>query len=535
MVHLRSKVRVLRWTVLFAVFMLVDCGMDAAPAGSSPGLKTDFSAAWSAIDAAVAEGLREKKMPGCVVAIGCRGELVLLKAFGRRQVEPEPAPMTVDTVFDLASLTKPIATATSVMVLAERKLIDPEQPVVRYVPEFGPHGKDQITIAQLLTHQSGLIADNDIADYADGPEKAFQRICDLKLTAAPGTKFQYSDVGFIVLGKLVERVAKKPLDEFARDAIFRPLGMRETGYRPNESLRSRAAPTEKRDGEWMRGVVHDPRAFALGGVAGHAGLFSTAADVAVFAQAILDQGRRDRCRILLPETVTLMTSPRPLTNGGLRSFGWDMQTGYSKNRGTAFSPRAFGHSGFTGTSLWIDPDLECFVVFLSNRVHPSGQGSVNPLAGQIGTIVGQAIVRPALGQSVAEHAESDGGLSLSGRRLVGDDQSFGRPRDRLAVRGDRRAVDRCRFLRKEAWSDRIAGRAIPARRVHANLEQVRRPAVSRRADDRDRSEGDGAGSCRAGHSVGASSQLPVAMGFEFFQHPARQQGDVGFRPCTPRA
>ena len=185
--------------------------------------------------------------------------------------------MTTDTVFDMASLTKPIATATSVMILVERGKLRLDDPVAKYLPDFAQQGKDKITIEQLLTHQGGLLPDNAVKDYLDGPEKAWRRIDALKLQYTPGTKFVYTDVGFLVLGELVHRVSGQPVDEFARDNIFRPLGMSETGYLPAEELRQRAAPTEQRDRKWIQGEVHDPRAFHLGGVAGHAGLFSTAA------------------------------------------------------------------------------------------------------------------------------------------------------------------------------------------------------------------------------------------------------------------
>jgi CubicO group peptidase (beta-lactamase class C family) len=231
-------------------------------------------------------------------------------------------------------------------------------------------------------------------DYADGPRVAFERICELKPLAEPGQKFVYSDVGFIVLGEVVRRVSGKNVHEFSQENLFRPLGMTETGYLPAEELRRRAAPTEKRDGQWLRGEVHDPRAFKLEGIAGHAGLFSTAEDLAVYAQMLLDRGEYAGVRVLKPETVELMTSPHTVP-GGVRALGWDMRTRYSSNRGESFSPRAFGHGGFTGTTLWIDPELDLFVIFLSNRVHPDGKGLVNPLAGRIGTITADAIAKPA--------------------------------------------------------------------------------------------------------------------------------------------
>lgn len=343
------------------------------------------------IDAVVAEGLENRRMPGCVVLVGRHGKVVFLKAYGDRQIEPEREPMTTETVFDLASLTKPIATATSIMRLVEQGKLRLSDRVADHLPEFGQNGKQRITVLHLLTHQGGLIADNPLGDYADGPEEAMRRIDALTPLAEPGERFIYSDVGFITLGRLVEKLSGQPLADVTRTQIFAPLGMTETGYLPDESLRKRAAPTEERDGHAMRGEVHDPRAYHLGGVAGHAGLFSTAENLAIYAQMLLGGGTYEGMRILGPRTVAVMTTPVE-TPGGLRGLGWDMRTGYSSNRGELFSDRAFGHGGFTGTALWIDPQLDLFVIFLSNRVHPDGKGSVNPLAGRIGTIAAAAIL-----------------------------------------------------------------------------------------------------------------------------------------------
>jgi len=344
-----------------------------------------------AIDEAVDTALRARQMPGCVVLVGHHGKIVFEKAYGDRQVVPERVPMTADTLFDLASLTKPVATATSVMILVERGKLRLNDPVARYIPEFASHGKDQITVLHLLTHQGGLVADNPMSDYADGPETARTRLLATKPVAPPGSKFLYSDVGFLVLGELVRRISGKGLDEFAHKNIFKPLGMLETGFLPSSELRRRAAPTEKRRGQWMQGEVHDPRAFALGGVAGHAGLFSTAQDLARYAQALLGRGQYGEVRVLGESTAAAMASPQKVSTG-FRGLGWDMRTGYSSNRGESFSPRAFGHGGFTGTSMWIDPELDLFVIFLSNRLHPDGKGSINSLAGRIGTIAGRAVM-----------------------------------------------------------------------------------------------------------------------------------------------
>jgi uncharacterized protein YbbC (DUF1343 family)/CubicO group peptidase (beta-lactamase class C family) len=338
------------------------------------------------VEAAIAHG----DLPGAVVAVWHDGKVVYREAFGRRAVKPKPEPMTVDTIFDMASLTKPLATATSAMLLVEQGKLKLDEKVATYWPAFAAHGKDAITIENLLLHTSGLIADNPVTDYADGTGKALDRICQLRPQSAPGAKFTYSDVNFIVLGEIVGRISGMPLHDFARQFVFEPIGMGHTGFKPVAA--NECAPTESRDGHWMRGEVHDPRAYALGGVAGHAGLFSTADDVLLYARMILDGGKAaNGNQVLKPETVKLMTTPRPVP-GGQRALGWDVDTSYSRNRGSLF-PRgkSFGHTGFTGTSIWIDPGSKTAVVFLSNRVHPDGKGNVTRLRGQVATIVAQAM------------------------------------------------------------------------------------------------------------------------------------------------
>lgn len=319
----------------------------------------------------IASAIEKGEVPGAVVLVGRRGKIAYAKAIGRRAIVPDAEDMTRDTRFDLASLTKPVATATSVMMLAEAAKLRLDEPFTRYLPEFDNHGKGVITIEQLLRHRSGLVADNPIDDYADGPDRAWERLANLELVAEPGTRFLYSDVNFMILGKLVERVSGAPLDVFAREQTFTPLGMEST-FRPESPMR--IAPTEPAAGTMLRGVVHDPRARALGGVAGHAGLFGTADDLALFAQMILNSGRgSDGRRILSRASVLAMTDPGTTPAGQRRGLGWDMDTPFSAPRGSLFGRRSFGHTGFTGTSLWIDPESEMFVILLSSRLHPDGK------------------------------------------------------------------------------------------------------------------------------------------------------------------
>ncbi len=353
-------------------------GMDAAPL--------------NLIDDIVQEGLEQDKMPGCVVIVGRREGIAFRRAYGFRQLQPEKVTMTVNTVFDLASLTKPIATATSVMALIQQGKLDPNATVATYLPEFAQNGKETITICHLLTHTGGLIADNSMSDYENGGDEAFARIYGLRPTAAPGESFTYSDVGYIVLGQVVKTVSGKNVHEFSQEQIFHPLHMQETGYLPNAELKARAAVTEQREGYWMQGEVHDPRAFALNGIAGHAGLFSTADDLARYATMMLGGGRLNDVQILDQPTYQLMTTAVEIPRGR-RALGWDVKTGYSSNRSDLMSSQAFGHGGFTGTGIWIDPVQNLYVIFLSNRVHPDGKGLVNPLIGRIGTIASAAIVQ----------------------------------------------------------------------------------------------------------------------------------------------
>lgn len=346
------------------------------------------------IDTVVKQSIERNELPGAVVLILHRGEVVFRKAYGLRSKQPTEAPLTIDTVFDMASLTKPMTTATSIMLLVERGKLRLGDRVAQHIADFGKNGKDKITVEHLLLHTSGLLADNPVADYQDGRAKAFERICDLKPLAEPGERFIYSDVNFILLGEIVERLSGLPLDRFARENIFEPLGMKTTTFRPLDAGMSaeRIAPTEKKDDKWLQGTVHDPRSALLGGVAGHAGLFSTADDVAIFTRMMLAGGEYAGKRILSPLTIRRMTTPRPVP-GGLRAYGWDVNTSYSANRGELFArDSGFGHTGFTGTSLWIDPETETAVVFLSSRLHPDGKGNVTRLRGQVATIAASAIL-----------------------------------------------------------------------------------------------------------------------------------------------
>ncbi|HEY6660679.1 MAG TPA: exo-beta-N-acetylmuramidase NamZ domain-containing protein, partial [Pyrinomonadaceae bacterium] len=363
----------------------------------------------SQMDSVINQEISNKRLPGAVVLVGRKGRIVWRKSYGARAVEPSHEAMTPDTIFDLASLTKVVATATSIMILVERGKLRLSDPVSLHIPELKGEGRDRITVEQLLTHVSGYAPDFDLRERWTGYDEAIKRLIKEPLRNPAGNRFSYSDIGFITLGEIVARAGGMPLDQFAQKNIFAPLRMTNTGFHPSPALKTRIAPTERRRGQlsylgdtaansgaegdvWLRGEVHDPPSYRMNGVAGHAGLFSTADDLAIYCQMILNGGSFGGVRVLAPLTVAEMTRPRVISSsGGTRGLGWDMNTTFSANRGDLFPLGSFGHTGFTGTSIWIDPASEMFVVFLSNRVHPDGKGDVGPLRGRVASIVAGAV------------------------------------------------------------------------------------------------------------------------------------------------
>jgi len=343
------------------------------------------------IEAAISESINARNLPGAVICIGHRDQLYL-KSFGNRSLAPEKSPMTVDTIFDAASLTKVIATAPSVMLLFERgKIASLDDPVKNYIKEFDREGREKITIRHLLTHTSGLRAGISPNPPWNGYETGIKLACAEKPRSAPGTNFLYSDINFILLGEIVRRVSGMPLNEFAEKEIFIPLKMFDTGFLPQKEKISRIAPTQFVGKEMLRGVVHDPVARNMGGVAGHAGVFTTASDLARFCKMFLNDGELDGVRILKPETVRLMRTVQTTNLEAKRGLGWDIDSGYSKPRGKLFPIGSYGHTGFTGTAMWIDPYSHVFWIFLSNRVHPDGKGNVLALEYFLGTLVAESI------------------------------------------------------------------------------------------------------------------------------------------------
>jgi uncharacterized protein YbbC (DUF1343 family) len=320
--------------------------------------------------------------------------------------------MTPDTIFDAASLTKPLATAISVMKLIEQNKLALTDPVAKYIPAFGAAGKQNVTIEQLLLHRGGLEPANGLDDYSEGHDAALQRIYDLQLETEPGERFVYSDLGFIVLGELVAKVSGKPLDQFAREAIYQPLGMNDTTFNPPTSLRDRIAPTT------VTGRVHDPRASKLGGVAGHAGVFTTADDIARFCRMIVSGGEHDGRRLLSELTVDLMIEPRCGDDQrDCRALGFDVDTGYSSARGRRFTPGVtFGHTGFTGAMFWIDPANDCYVVLLTNRLH-AGDDSPLGLYRTVSTAAAKAMLGPLRVWNGIDVLAHDDFAPLAGQRV----------------------------------------------------------------------------------------------------------------------
>jgi uncharacterized protein YbbC (DUF1343 family)/CubicO group peptidase (beta-lactamase class C family) len=342
----------------------------------------------SALDSVIQTAVQNRDIPGAVLLVGHDGQVVYRKAFGERSLEPTRSAMTADTIFDLASLTKVIATTTAVMQLVEQGRIRLNDPVTKYIPEFAQNGKSDIVVRDLLTHYSGFAPDLDLSHPWIGRDTAYSMAFAETPDSPPETRFVYSDINFIVLGALVERVSGMPLDVYCAQKIFAPLGMVHTRFLPPQGWLPQIAPTEYDEhGQMLRGVVHDPTARRMGGVAGHAGLFSTADDLAKFAQALLDG-----TTILSPLTIEKMSTPQqPPYASALRGFGWDIDSPFSSNRGELLPVGSFGHTGFTGTSVWIDPTTHTYIILLTNAVHPRGKGLTVSLRARVATAVAAAI------------------------------------------------------------------------------------------------------------------------------------------------
>ena len=358
----------------------------------SPGSVGIDAVRLSRVDRVIEDAIADSTIPGAVLMVIRSGKIVHQKAYGWRSLEPDRERMTTDTIFDLASMTKPVATASSVMKLVESGTIRLQDRVGVHMPEFATEGKGSITVAQLLTHTSCL------APYA--PVDSLQRlwgrptlegvwrwIVDHPPGEEPGSRFIYSDLNYVTLAHLVRRVSGRTLDVFADEEIYAPLGMSDTGFFPPPGSMGRVAPTERLEEGVLRGEVHDPLARLQGGVGGSAGLFSTAGDLGVFAQMLLNGGEYGGVRTFAPLTVRAMTTPQIMGRG----YGFDLHSPYASIRGDLLGPNSFGHSGYTGTSIWIDPDRELAIILLTNRVHPTDTTSVVSLRSRVSNVVAASI------------------------------------------------------------------------------------------------------------------------------------------------
>jgi uncharacterized protein YbbC (DUF1343 family)/CubicO group peptidase (beta-lactamase class C family) len=365
-------------------------------------------------DPPMEQAVKDGLIPGAVLLVGHDGKVVYRKAYGERALIPKREPMTVDTIFDAASLTKVIATTSAVMKLFEQGKIRLNDPVTKYLPEF-QGGHSDITIRNLMTHFSGLRPDLDLEPPWRGYETGIHRALVDQPAGQPGLRFVYSDINFILMGEIVRRLSGQTLSDFARENIFEPLGMQDTMFQPPAALRARIAPTEldKATGRPLRGVVHDDTSRFMGGIAGHAGLFTTADDLAKFAQMMLDGGEANGTRLFSPLTIDKFTSPEsPADQPILRGLGWDIDSPFSGNRGDLFPIGSYGHTGFTGTSVWIDPGSRTYVILLANSVHPYRGKSLTSLRGRIATIAAASFGITAPGVTLAGYNETITGPGL---------------------------------------------------------------------------------------------------------------------------
>ncbi len=385
------------------------------------------------LDAAMADAIRHDEIPGAVLIVGHQGQIVHRKAYGSRALVPRKEPMTLDTIFDAASLTKVVATTPALLKLFEQGRVRLNDPVTRYLPQF-QGGKSGITVRNLLTHFSGLPPDLELEPAWSGYNTGIRRALAVPPVAPLGARFLYSDINFILLGEIVHQVSGVMLPQFAAENIFQPLGMRESIFQPLAALRQRIAPTEEVHGHILRGVVHDETARYMGGIAGNAGLFSTAGDLARFAEMMLGGGAWAGGRILASVTVQKAVTPQsPPDQPILRGLGWDIDSPYSGNRGELFPIGSYGHTGFTGTSIWIDPVSQTYVILLSNAVHPRRRPAITSLRGRIATIVAASVGIQAPGVSLNGYNETLEGAGV--HRVVAHNASVLTGLDMLAQQG----------------------------------------------------------------------------------------------------
>ena len=359
---------------------------------------------FSAVDSAARDAVQSGEVPGVVVLVGRGDDVLLQRAYGWRRLVPDPAPMAIDTIFDIASLTKPLGTTLAVLSLVERGAVKLDAPLGRYLPEFKKPAFAHATIQRLLTHTAGFQAIPPPGSVKPAAAETVRAFARLPSDYPPGSGTQYSDMGFILLGEVVRRVSGQPLDRYLDRMVFKPLRLRDTRFNPSAALRDRIAPTEWANGRMLLGEVHDPRARLLGGVAGHAGMFSTAGDLSRLCRMLLEGGTLNGVRILKPATVEMMWA-RAADGSGSRALGWDIASVFARSMLPFFPPDSPSHTGFTGTSVQIDPRTKAYVVLLTNRVHPNGGGAakIRELRVRVAAAVGAAL----FGGVALPHAEGD--------------------------------------------------------------------------------------------------------------------------------
>lgn len=396
-----------------AIFVAFLClGLRLASAAAAEPVSDALAPIANVVEREIAAG----KIPGAVVLVGKHDRILYRAAFGLRSVVPTREKMTVDTIFDLASLTKVVATTPAIMQLIERRRLALDEKVARYWPSFAANGKQDMTIEELFTHTSGLRPDLDLRTAWHGRPSAVLRIEGERPITEPGTRFLYSDINFEALGELVQRVSGQTLDSYAKRHIFDPLRMASTRFRPPAAMRERTAPTSYQDGVLRWGEVQDPTAYRMGGIAGDAGLFGTADDLAKFASMVLNGGSLGGIRILDQASVARMRSVRDLPGGVRRGLGWDVASPYSAGFDRAFGITSFGHTGYTGTSLWIDPSTDSYLIILTSRLHPDDRGDVRALRDDIAKIAAAAVKPPKVETGI-DRLEAENFSSLAGLRI----------------------------------------------------------------------------------------------------------------------
>ncbi len=397
----------IRQTLAFVLTLLVLSGCGPSSSKTSKPEEAGLSGKHlRLLDGMINGAISRKDFPGAVILIGRKGKTVFRKAYGESQWVPERKPLDETMIFDLASITKPVATATSIMILVEEGKISLDEKVKEYVPGFAPYvdpsGKpgEDARIWHLLTHTSGLPPYAKVTEVEEAlglPCTTAQLvgfIARLPKTDAPGTAFHYSCLGYITLAHILKIVSGQDISVFSQERIFKPLKMKHTFFNPPEKFRSFCVSTEVIDKKPLVGVVHDPLARLQGGISGNAGLFSTADDLAIFARMMLERGSYKGGRILSPLAVERMTTVWPKAFSAGRGLGWDLDSSYSTNGGDLFGPNSYGHTGYTGTSIWIDPDTETYIIFLTNRVHPGDKGAIIALRSRVANVVAAALQEP---------------------------------------------------------------------------------------------------------------------------------------------